>query len=158
MKFLVFKIVLTLTSVLSLRTIHILGRFIGWLAWVANARIRRIAEKNIALCFPELDSQEQSNLVKNTLKETGKTILETGKMWQGYIDSTLSLIKRCENQHIIDDALKNNQVKIQFDNSTYLGRASNVEDENLAQKISELKYPGEERAKEKRVVLEISLN
>ncbi len=109
MKFLFYKYILVSTAVLSLRTIHILGTAIGLLAWVTNSRIRRISEKNIALCFPELDTHQQNQLVKKVLFETGKNILETGKMWQGDIDSTLSLIQECENQHLIDQALKNKQ-------------------------------------------------
>ena len=52
----------------------------------------------------------------------------------------------------------NSDVKVEFDNSSFTGKASLIADENLAKKISELKYPGEERAKESRVVLQVSLN
>ena len=55
------------------------------------------------------------------------------------------------------NALKNSEVKIQFDGSSFSGRAFFLKDEELSKKISELKYPGQERAKEKRVVLEITL-
>ena len=56
------------------------------------------------------------------------------------------------------NALQNSEVQVKFDNSTHKGKASLVEDENLARKISELKYPGEERAKEKRVTIEVVLD
>ena len=55
------------------------------------------------------------------------------------------------------NAISNSEVQIIIDDQKYFGRASMVEDENLNQKISELKYPGEERAKEKRVAIEITL-
>lgn len=55
------------------------------------------------------------------------------------------------------NAIKNPDVIIEYNNSTYKGKAKVVEDENLEQKISQLKYPGEKRAEEKRVVLEITL-
>jgi len=58
----------------------------------------------------------------------------------------------------IKNAIANPQVRVEFDNSGFLGRATLVSDESLAKKISELKYSGEERAKENRVVLEVSLN
>ncbi len=51
----------------------------------------------------------------------------------------------------------NPEVKINFDDKQFAGKASVVTDEVLARKISELKYPGEKRAKEKRVVLEVIL-
>ncbi len=58
----------------------------------------------------------------------------------------------------IKNAISNSDVKVKFDNSSFSCKASLVSDEKLAKKISELKYPGEERAKENRVVLEVSLN
>ena len=58
----------------------------------------------------------------------------------------------------IKNAMFNSDVKVEFDNSSFTGKASLIADENLAKKISELKYPGEERAKESRVVLQVSLN
>ncbi len=53
------------------------------------------------------------------------------------------------------NALVNNEVLIQYDGLEISGKASLVTDENLAKKISELKYPGEERAKEHRVNLQV---
>ena len=105
MKFFLFKLTLLITALLPLKFIHLLGSFMGKLSWLSNSRIRRIAEKNIQLCFPELDHFQQEKLVKQTLNETGKVILETGKMWQGNTNKTLSLVRDCENQHLIDDAL-----------------------------------------------------
>jgi hypothetical protein len=56
------------------------------------------------------------------------------------------------------NSLENPVVKVQFDSTSYSGRAIIVTDEGLSKKISELKYPGQKRALEKRVVLEIKLN
>ena len=55
------------------------------------------------------------------------------------------------------NALENPEVKVEFDESSYSGRANIVTDEGLSKKISELKYPGQKRSLEKRVVLEITL-
>ncbi len=57
----------------------------------------------------------------------------------------------------IKNAIENPEVKVKFDKSSFSGKASLVNDESLAKKISELKYPNEERANEKRVVLEVTL-
>ena len=56
------------------------------------------------------------------------------------------------------NAVKNPEVKIEYNNSIFLGKAKVVTDEELNKKISELKYPGEERAKEKRVTIEVTLD
>ena len=56
------------------------------------------------------------------------------------------------------NAIANPQVKIQYNDTVFTGQAKLVEDEELSKKISELKYPGEERAKEKRVTIEVTLD
>ena len=55
------------------------------------------------------------------------------------------------------NAIKNPEVQIEYNQITYSGVAKLVTDEDLNTKISELKYPGEERAKEKRVTIEVTL-
>jgi hypothetical protein len=55
------------------------------------------------------------------------------------------------------NALENSDVLVKYDDTTIQGKAILVKDESLAKKISELKYPGQERAKEQRVALEVTL-
>ena len=55
------------------------------------------------------------------------------------------------------NALQNSDVFVKYDNTSIQGKAILVKDESLAKKISELKYPGQERAKEQRVALEVTL-
>ena len=55
------------------------------------------------------------------------------------------------------NAVNNPEVEIKYKNEVFAGRARLVQNEELDRKISELKYPGEERAKEKRVTIEVSL-
>ena len=55
------------------------------------------------------------------------------------------------------NALANPLVKIQYNDNILIGNAKLVTDEKLNEEISFLKYPGEERAKEKRIAIEITL-
>jgi len=55
------------------------------------------------------------------------------------------------------NVLKNPKVKIEYNNFVFSGNARLVTDEELSKKISQLKYPGDERAKEKRVTIEVTL-
>jgi hypothetical protein len=55
------------------------------------------------------------------------------------------------------NAIANPDVIIEYNNVEYTGRAKLVEDAELEKKISQLKYPGESRADEKRVSIEITL-
>ena len=56
------------------------------------------------------------------------------------------------------NVIANSEVKIQYNNMEFTGNASRVTDEELNKKISQLKYPGEERANEKRVAIEVTLD
>lgn len=56
------------------------------------------------------------------------------------------------------NALANSEVKIEYNNYIFSGKAKLVTDEELSKKISQLKYPGEKRAVEKRVIIEVTLN
>ena len=55
------------------------------------------------------------------------------------------------------NALANPTVKVIYNDSNFVGKAKIVNDDKLNQKISQLKYPGEKRADEKRVAIEITL-
>ena len=57
-------------------------------------------------------------------------------------------------KNIITDS----KVVIKYNESSYSGVAKKVTDEKLNQKISQLKYPDEKRANEKRVAIEITLH
>lgn len=109
MKIFLFKLTLIITATLPLKLIHFLGRGIGKLTWFTNSRIRRIAERNIQLCFPELTPSQQVELVHKTLSETGKVILEVGKMWQASPANCLSLVRECENEDLIKQAQHQNR-------------------------------------------------
>lgn len=104
MKYFFVKSLLIITALLPLKVVHFLGKIIAKLTWITNSRIRKIAEKNIQLCFPELNTAQQIELVKKVLHETGKVILETGKMWQLSSTQTLSLVKETEGEHLIKQA------------------------------------------------------
>lgn len=54
------------------------------------------------------------------------------------------------------NAIKNEYVTIEIHGKRLKGKAKKITDEKLSQKISHLKYPGEERAKEKRVTIEVT--
>ena len=56
------------------------------------------------------------------------------------------------------NAIANSEVKIKYNNMEFTGNAKLVTDEKLNQKISQLKYPGEQRANEKRVAIEVTLD
>ena len=56
------------------------------------------------------------------------------------------------------NAVMNTEVKIEYNGVIFTGKAELVTDEKLDKRISVLKYPGEKRAKEKRVTIQVTLD
>ncbi len=59
---------------------------LGKLAKVAGKRRREIAEVNIRLCFPELDDEQQKQLIDEVFENTGMGILELSWSWYASIN------------------------------------------------------------------------
>jgi KDO2-lipid IV(A) lauroyltransferase len=77
-----FPLVFKLLALLPLGMVRLLGHGIGNLAWLFRGRSAKVTLKNIQLCFPDLSSQEQKKLAKQSLQETAKTAMEAGAIWR----------------------------------------------------------------------------
>ena len=75
------KLLLRFFSILPLRLNHLLGALIGRLLFVTRSESRRVSEKNITLCFPELNAEQQQGLVRKSLIEAGKSLTESSYIW-----------------------------------------------------------------------------
>jgi len=85
---------LRLIAALPLPWVHRLGAFAGWLLWrIPNNRSRRIAERNLALCFPEKPDVERNRLLRQSLMEAGKGLLELGPLWLWPKERLLALLQ-----------------------------------------------------------------
>ena len=69
-----------------------LGALLGRLALRALPARRRVAQTNLALCFPALDAAEQAALLAEHFKSLGKGVVETALAWWG---DTRPLENRC---------------------------------------------------------------
>ena len=63
-----------------------IGRFIGLLFYYLAKSRRRIAQTNIALCFPELDEQAQHKMVRDVIRNCGISIMESAMSLWGQKD------------------------------------------------------------------------
>jgi KDO2-lipid IV(A) lauroyltransferase len=59
---------------------------------IPNRAVRN-TKTNIGLCFPALSRSEQSRLVRQSLAETGKTLMETSALWMRPGEKALQLIR-----------------------------------------------------------------
>ncbi|MET0808779.1 MAG: LpxL/LpxP family Kdo(2)-lipid IV(A) lauroyl/palmitoleoyl acyltransferase [Pseudoxanthomonas sp.] len=63
-----------------------LGRLVGRFLHTVLADRRRVAERNIALCFPELDARDQAALVYRGFTELGIGLFEFARAWWGSVE------------------------------------------------------------------------
>ncbi len=70
-----------LLSWLPLRVIHGLGRALGRVLYPLATKRRHVAERNIALCMPELSQAEREALVREHFAWLGRSLLERSILW-----------------------------------------------------------------------------
>ncbi|WP_018417377.1 LpxL/LpxP family Kdo(2)-lipid IV(A) lauroyl/palmitoleoyl acyltransferase [Teredinibacter turnerae] len=58
-----------------------LGNRLGDLLLKLNVSRTKIARRNIAVCFPDMDPQRQELMVRDTLRATGIGVFESGAAW-----------------------------------------------------------------------------
>ncbi len=68
-------------NLLPFRVQMFIGRMIGKLLYVAFKSRRKIALRNIELCFPEKSAAEREIIVKRNIENTGIAMLETTIAW-----------------------------------------------------------------------------
>lgn len=84
MKNLKIKLVISFMSFVShmpLSWLQAIGRVVGRGYFALNKKRRIIAQCNIEHCFPELNSDEQAELLKKNAQETGMWFCETPYVW-----------------------------------------------------------------------------
>ena len=96
---------------------------------------------------------------KAVLKTKGRKTGKEHTVWAKAVtyNDMIYFSRRNPNSDWLKNAIAHPQVRVEFDGKQFSGLARLVEEEELAQKISNLKYTEESRQKEARVVLEIKL-
>jgi KDO2-lipid IV(A) lauroyltransferase len=85
--------ILWLCSRLNTRGQVLLGSVLGKLLYRVAKHRRHVTEVNIRLCFPELNAQQQSQLVKDTFKANAIGFLETAFSWWASDERVRKLIE-----------------------------------------------------------------
>ena len=65
---------------------RVLGRIAGRALQAAVRGRRQVAERNVALCFPELDPAQQATLVHRSFAELGIGLFEFARAWWGSVE------------------------------------------------------------------------
>lgn len=84
-----------LTAMLPYGLILCIGKTLGWFSFYLMPGRRRITRTNIRLCFPELNEQQQRQLIKQNFYDSSIAMLESPLAWWGN-DKKLKAIHRVE--------------------------------------------------------------
>ena len=97
---------------------------------------------------------------KAILKTKGRKTGKEHTVWAKAVtyNNMIYFSRRNPNSDWLKNAIVNPQVKVEFEGKEYSGIARLVEEQDLTEKISSLKYNDENRQKESRIVLEVRLN
>lgn len=72
---------LRLLSLIPLPILFHLGTGLGDLLRIVLPSRRRVAERNLSLCFPELSKREAATLARQNIRNTARMLLYTGFVW-----------------------------------------------------------------------------
>ncbi len=105
LKYFVIAGTLRLVSLLPLGVAQLIGKWLGLLAWQLGGRARKTTDTNISICFPEMSSEQQRQLSRNSMAHTGMTAAEIPLMWEWPVEKCLGLIKETQGLELVDEAL-----------------------------------------------------
>lgn len=94
----IIRVLYRILAFLPLKLIQVLGALLGWGFWLTNSRMATNTIANIELCFPDLSRPDRNQLARQSLIETGKTILETGACWNWSLENCRKLIHHIEGE------------------------------------------------------------
>ncbi|MDO6562357.1 lysophospholipid acyltransferase family protein [Amphritea sp. 1_MG-2023] len=97
--------VLYLLAMLPFSLAQKVGEWVGLRAYRKQGKSYRITQANINLCFSELESAAQDQLVKESLLETGKLAGEMGMAWMWSPDRVIKKIHAVHNEQIMTQAV-----------------------------------------------------
>ncbi len=89
---------------LPLPILHRIGAALGWLLWASHGSLRHKAARTLGVAFPDMNEQDRATLLRRSLSETGKSIVEVAKIWSGDAQA-LELIREVRGAELFDAAL-----------------------------------------------------
>lgn len=99
------KTLLKIIAMLPLPIIHALGIIVGWISYSIDKKFSRRIRNNLHKSKLANNAKEHARLVRLSVGETGKGILETLAIWVKSQRSILKWVKRCEGWHHVGNAL-----------------------------------------------------
>ena len=100
------RLFLAFCSLLPLRANHSFGAFLGQLLFIFNSDAKNASKQNLEICFPNLSPGEIRKLLKKVLIETGKSLTESGLIWNQSFKENTKLIRNIHGENYLDSPKK----------------------------------------------------
>ncbi len=84
----------------------VLGSAFGRLGWHVVRSRRRVALRNLELCFPELSPRRREHLAREHFRWLGRSLLERGLLWYGSVERLRRLIHVEGDVHLAERSAK----------------------------------------------------
>ncbi|WP_445116474.1 lysophospholipid acyltransferase family protein [Acinetobacter sp. WZC-1] len=99
--------ILKVIALLPLRLLQLLACWVAMILYRYDSSLKHITCINIGLVYPDLSSQQQQLLIKNSLTSQCRTYAEFLKCWGMPSEYSLSLLKNIDGAHYLAEALAN---------------------------------------------------
>lgn len=93
-----------LAARLPYRVLMASGRALGWLAARLMGSRRRVASRNLTLCFPDLDIAERDRLLETNMRDSGLMLVEFALAWMGSVRALEKIPVTIEGLEHLTDA------------------------------------------------------
>ena len=100
------RLFLAFCSLLPLRANHSFGAFLGILLFIFNSDAKNVSQQNLEICFPNLSQGELRKLLKKVLIETGKSLTESGLIWNQSFKENTKLIRNIHGENYLESQKK----------------------------------------------------
>ena len=100
------RLFLAFCSLLPLRANHSFGAFLGQLLFIFNSDAKNASKQNLEICFPNLSPGELRKLLKKVLVETGKSLTESGLIWNQSFEENAKLIRNIHGENYLESPKK----------------------------------------------------
>ncbi|NOY16019.1 MAG: lysophospholipid acyltransferase family protein [Gammaproteobacteria bacterium] len=98
--------VLRTNARLPLSVLHTIGNIFGSLLLILPGKRVATCRTNIESCFPELSRNSQRRLVRQSLRQISKGLMEVGRLWLQPAEKNLAMIKSVSGEEHITKCLE----------------------------------------------------
>lgn len=94
-------------AVLPQSVIRALARFLAWIIWNANGRLRKVTEGNLEISMPDLAKSDRTRLARRSLHELSLNIMQIGATVLWAPERLMARVSRVTGWELLEAAIAN---------------------------------------------------